>query len=129
MRHLILSLSLIFSAGLLFQSCGDSKEDNPEQQLSGEYTASTVIVNEIELPNNYGISLSLNEDNNYISSGLDKIDATIDSTGKWSLDSENKKLSLNGMNFDLLKFEENQLKISCKSETVDFQIEFKKTTE
>lgn len=124
MRRLF-SICILFSV-MIISSCGDSEESST-MEVVGDYNATSLQAGDITLsPPNIEVSLSLRNDSTYESNGFDNIDPNFKKTGKWSLNAPKRLLGLDGMNFAVKKFEDDTLKISYNSESVEFIVTLKR---
>lgn len=116
----------IILIGIFFAVSCSTKKNTDNEMYAGVYTAQSMQIDDLKVPNVPKITLELYADSTYKAMGFENIDEQIQESGKWAILKQEKKLKLNKFLFGIILWEESQLKLECINTETKFQLDFTK---
>ena len=124
MKNLTLSLSVLFLTTLAFVAC---KNDDPTftEKMTAEWNSTEIKVDGVAAPASTTMFLHLQTDGNYeITTNITPF--THPTSGTWSADEANMKLTLSGNVWTIHHLEGNTLRIGNMMDGKEVEIDFEK---
>lgn len=123
MKNLISSLTFLFIAAFIFNAC--KKDETYTEKLTAEWNSTAIKVDGVAAPSSTTMFLHLQTGGNYeLTTNISPF--THPTSGKWSADEANSKLTLAGNVWTIHHLEGNTLRIGNMVDGAELEIDLSK---